>query len=236
MAERDREIIIKPNQRVAYVGKTNSGKTFLARHILLPFPRLIVFDSKGTMNLTEWKLSDSDATKRALKRGEPGRLWVPTPPGNDWTRWLDFIWEIRNVTLYVDEMMAVVPPRKSAPDQLNSLYTRGREFGIGVHASMQRPAWVPPFTLSEAEWLFVFRLSRAADRKAVSDFGDEYETMRNPVPDEHGFFIYNQTWRRPRYLKRFNASSVESSQGGAKAEMPASATPRPVAMQGRGRP
>lgn len=196
-------VTIHANQRVAFIGKTNSGKTFLARHLLQPIKRLIVLDGKGTLGGSEWNLEMGGTVERQLRAGKPARLRVVAPTNGDWTHWLRLAWDARNVTVYIDEMMTVVAPRQREPNELTALYTRGRELGIGVWASTQRPVWVPPFMLSEAEWIFLFRVSKPDDRKAVADFGDEYGMMRNPIRDEHGFWTYNVQWRRPIYTKRF---------------------------------
>lgn len=195
-------IIVKDNQRVAYIGKTGSGKTTLARFVTAPLPRLIVLDGKGSLGGSDWNLSQSRATKRSLERGDNGRLRVTGVTWSDWQPSLDMAWSIGNVVVYIDEMLLVAPSKP--PVQLARLYQIGREKGIGVQASTQRPRNVPAIMLSEAEWIFLFRVSRADDRKAVSDFGDENEVMRRPIHDEHGFYAFNAQWRAPVYYKRFS--------------------------------
>lgn len=202
-------IRVKSNERVALVGKTRSGKTYFARHLCAPLDRLVVFDSKGTLGGRDWNLSSHESTWRALKRGEAGRYRIVGDVGMDWRPWLRELWRMRPITLYIDELLAVVPRGHKAPTELDALYTRGGELGIGVWAGMQRPRWVPPFALSEAEWIFLFRVAKKSDRQAISEFGDDEEIMMQPIRDEHGFYIYRQGWRRPRYLPRYQANETD---------------------------
>jgi hypothetical protein len=198
-------IAVQSNQRVALVGKTASGKTYFARHLCAPLPRLIVFDPKGTLNTPEWNLGSGGDVIRRLKAGKPGRLRVPAPFNGDWTPYLRLVWSLKNITLYIDEIYGVIEPGHKPPAEFSALYTRGRELGIGVWGATQRPVWVPIFCLSEAEWLFVFRLSMKSDRQRLMEFGDESGMLGNPIRDEHGFMTYNPAWRKPIYTPRYLA-------------------------------
>jgi hypothetical protein len=211
-------IVIKDNERVAYVGKTDSGKTYLARHILAPMPRLIVLDGKGSLGGKEWNLqpggkNGSDVIRR-MQRGEPGRLRFTAQTESDWLWPLDLAWSLGHVVVYIDEMLLVAPNGRPFKE-LTRLYQIGREMGIGVQAATQRPRNVPQVMFSEAEWLFLFRVSKKEDRKMVADFGDEDETMLNPIRDRHGFYTYNQTWRHPRYTPAFRAPAAQQRAGSA---------------------
>jgi hypothetical protein len=212
-------VVVKANERVAYVGKTGSGKTFLARHVLAPIRRLVVFDPKATLGGPEWNLESGREAERRLLRGGDARIRIRAPLDDDWTPYLRMVWEARNVTLYIDEVYALVPEGKRAPAEFNALYTRGREMGIGVHASTQRPRSIPAVTLTEAEWLFVFRVARPEDRNYVAGFGDEQGLMKGLPRDEHGFWTYKATWRKPIYTPRFQARRAIPTTTGEKVEV-----------------
>lgn len=198
---------ILTSQRVAYIGKTGSGKTYLAQHVLAPVRRLIVLDGKGTLGGRNWNLSPAwdGATIRQLRTGHPGRLRIT---GFDyqqhWKPALDLAWQIRNVVVYIDEMTLVAHTPSNPPIELRRLYQMGRELNIGVQASTQRPRGVPAIMFSEADWIFLFRVSKREDRKTVSDFGDEYGYMMRPISDVHGFWGFNTEWRVPQYSPEFN--------------------------------
>lgn len=193
---------IKHNQRVAYIGKTGSGKTFLARHNLAMISRLIVLDAKGTISAKEWNLSTDGSVLRRLKAGQPGRFLVRGIRAEDFTPTLDLAWQIGNIVVYVDEM-ALVNPSSRPTFELARLYQQGREKQIGVQASTQRPRNVPAIMFSEADWIFAFRMSRREDRKTVADYGDEAETMLRPIRDTHGFYTYHPSWDRAIYTARY---------------------------------
>jgi hypothetical protein len=176
-------------------------------------PRLIVLDAKGTLGGSDWNLSTDRRVKAALERGDPGRLRVVGTSWTDWKPALEMAWRIHKVVVYIDEMLLVAPTGAKPPVELARLYQIGREYDIGVQASTQRPRNIPAIMLSEAEWLFLFRVSRMEDRKAVAEFGDEEQLMRNPIHDEHGFYAYNAQWRKPVYYKQFSPRQSTASAG-----------------------
>lgn len=192
-------ITINGANRVFTAGKTGSGKTHLNKYLLKPIERLVVFDSKGTLRDWNTKLWTADLAKKMVD-GENGRLRVLADDlgRTEWTEELNTIWRMRNVTVYIDEAMAIVPPGKRIPNELNRLYTRGREFGIGVWASSQRPAFIPRVMITESEWLIMFRLTMADDRKKMAESGMGPSVL-NIKRDKYGFWIMNQEWDYPIY-------------------------------------
>jgi hypothetical protein len=197
-----RKVTLRTDERAAFVGKTGSGKSYLARHFLAPVRRLVVFDGKGDLDLNEWGLVPAgQKEQRSLKNGGNGRLYVPPQLDGDWSEWLTLVYGLGNVLLYIDEMYAVVEPGKRPHPLLAACYTRGRSRGIGVWASTQRPSWVPLIMFSEAEWFFIFRLTMADDRKKLAGFtGPDVE---HPIKDRHGFFTYGVDWDDPQYTRIF---------------------------------
>ena len=196
------------SERVALVGKTGSGKTYLAGRLTAALPRLVVLDPKGTLK-GKWRLADwSDSRERQLRRGDPVRVRVPAPLDGDWEPYLWAAYEAGNCTVYVDEVYGVVPAGSRTPAALTALYTRGRELGIGTWAATQRPSWVPLFVLSEAEWLAQFRLSLDADRKRMAGLMGAGAALDNP-PDKYGFYLFNQSWHRPAYFSKVSLAKGE---------------------------
>ncbi len=203
-----KSVKIKSNERVFLAGKTGSGKTYLARHLLKAYKRLVVIDSKGT--LTDWGLDPWDReTKRRLKRGEDvrARVTFDIVQGleDEWNSLFAFLFEeVKfNFTLYIDETYGVVDFGTRAPPGLVALYTRGREFGIGVWAATQRPLGVPLVQKSEAEHVFMFRLILRGDRMHMGEFMGE-EVTEGVIPDEHGFYYKKVDWFDPVYVPIFN--------------------------------
>lgn len=183
-------------------GKTGTGKTYMLRHLTRGFRRFVVIDSKGTLtdwNTVEW---DREALK-LLNDGEPVRIRVAPPVVEDEREFYEDIFQkildAGDVTVYIDEAFAVT--ENGVPIKLKALYTRGREFGIGVWASTQRPHGIPLFMLSEAEHLFSFFLQLERDRKRMAEFmGEE---VLEPAPDEHGYYYAHAQDRHPVYKPKF---------------------------------
>jgi energy-coupling factor transporter ATP-binding protein EcfA2 len=195
--------LIYPNQRLLLAGKTGSGKTWLAERLTGSLNRLIVLDGKATLG--HWKLKEPGFIDwiQFLDRGQPGRFRVLPPITDHMADWYDEIFErlydAGNLTLYIDEGYAVSMGSGHFSKWLNALYTRGRERGIGVWAATQRPAWIPLFMISEADWLFVFRLNLEEDRKRLAAVAGEQ--VRSRIRDPHGFWLVNAGEDRPVYYK-----------------------------------
>lgn len=197
-------LVVRGDERVAYVGKTGSGKTFAAERVTGPLPRLVVLDPKG-MLAGKWNLRDWDNKEaKKLQRGEPCRIRVPAPYGGDWEPYMDAVYRAGRVCLYIDEVYGVVPPGHNPSPSFTACYTRGRELGIGVHAATQRPSKIPLFVLSEAEWTFCFRLKLKIDRKRMEETIGIIPDV--PARDEHGFYLSHASWMQARYYQKLRVS------------------------------
>lgn len=197
------KVSLRTDQRAAFVGKTGSGKTYLARAFTQPVRRLVVLDPKGTLSpelAPEWNLEPwTQDNVRKLKRGDNIRLRVPAPLDENWAPYLQTVWDIGNILVYIDEVYGVVNPGSKPPAELNALYTRGRERGIGVWASTQRPAWVPLIVLSESEWLFMMRLMLDKDRARMAEIMGAKVLNGIPPRDNYGYWFFNASWNEALY-------------------------------------
>ena len=198
---------IQSNQRVDFAGKTGSGKTFLAQYLLRPMRRLVVIDPKRTLGTPKWRmeLPTKDNLKK-LRDGESARIRFFDPPTIDkdgypnWDSVFELVWEVEDCVLYIDEMYSATK-NGYMTWPLRRLYTQGRELGIGVWASTQRPSRVPLEMFTEAEWSFIFMLNMQEDRKRIAKATGAAE-IENPIRDEHGFWVYNVLWSNAYYMRR----------------------------------
>lgn len=182
---------IKNNERVFICGKTGSGKTALAEFLLKKSNRLVVIDSKGNLK-DRMNLLDDNKGLKLLSKGREARVQILTPivdnPQLYFEDLFQQIYNMGNVILYIDEIFAITNGRDYGK-WLTALYTRGRELGIGVWISTQRPSRIPMFSLSESDYYFMFRLQLDEDKKRMSKILGE--GVLKPIEDEHGFYMYS---------------------------------------------
>ena len=195
---------IRSDERILCSGKTGSGKTYLMRYLTKPLRRLVVLDGKGTLD--NWDLVDLDRNSESLLFSDkPVRIRARLPereeaPEAYWDSILMKCYQAGDVTIYIDELYAVAPPNQKVLPALWTVYTRGREFSVGVWASTQRPVWIPLVALSEAEAYIVFRLTLEEDRKRMAAFIGP--TALNVIRDQHGFYFARAEWDNPEYFQK----------------------------------
>ncbi len=200
---------IKPTDRVILVGTTGSGKTYFAQHVLKRAPCLVVMDPKGLINSKEWALEPWDKKQRHLNKGENVRVRIPPQTHeDDWEYYFARIYEIararkyRPFVVYIDELYGIGPANGSRG--LQALYTRGRELGISVWASTQRPKRIPIYALSEAETIILFTTRMPQDVDLMGEMIPDLGQLTNdehPLRD-HNLIVYNvRSDRAVRYDK-----------------------------------
>lgn len=170
---------------------------------------MIVIDSKGTLG--DWQLEDySPELMEALAQGKAARVRIVPPLEGADNSFYDSIFyfalQVGGLTIYIDELYAIAPPNAKPPTYLNALYTRGREFGIGVWSSTQRPSWIPLYTISEADHYFMFYLALDTDINRMAGFMGK--GVLSPIKDAHGFYYASAQGRGATYSPRLDISKA----------------------------
>jgi hypothetical protein len=165
---------ILPNDRCTYIGKTGCGKTTLAEVILSQFTNVIAVDSKHTLNWAGFRVIKNENGLNGIKPGENVIFRVPDHWGNEeFDKFFRWVLKRGNTTVYVDEMYAVASAHTTPQSGLGAIATRGRELGVGLHASTQRPTRVPLFLISESEHQFLFTLRNPKDVKIAQEICEQ---------------------------------------------------------------
>lgn len=176
-----------PAARLAFVGPTGSGKSYLAREILRHYRNVIIVDPKHQWSWKrprdEWyelraatlgqlykQLQAADATGQPVLYRPPPEDLLPMNCRN-----LDHVADLalqrRNTILYYDELVYISGSsdwQVRAPKWYQAM-TTGRTRGVGVWNAFQRPSWVPMVALTEAEERFIFYLRNKDDRRRMEE-------------------------------------------------------------------
>lgn len=180
---------IQSNDRLAFVGKTGSGKTHACRKLVWePLESVIFYDIKGReyKKLDAPVLNTLDQVHEALfpdNDDEQLRKFVyrPSKPTFEkFDRLCRLVYERRNQHLIADELKTVYQGRSALSEYHNLIMTNGRSFGVGMSNNSQRPKRIPIEALSEAEHTFTFQLRISDDRDRMAGiYGEKAEQSRD---------------------------------------------------------
>ncbi len=158
---------------------------------------MVVVDTKG---LIEWgwpmvrtandlfrsarNRANLEANRRIIYRPEPSELRDPAILDSV----LGWCYRRTNTTIYLDEVFQVVA--NGIPLSLLDCVQRGREYGVEVWASTQRPSGIPLVLLTEASHYYVFHLSLREDRRRVEELCGVPAELPAQLTD-HRFYYSN---------------------------------------------
>lgn len=191
-------IIPSKTDRAVFVGTTGSGKTYLARQVLNFRKFVVVLDTKGFIDWKGYKLfkataKSDDKTFLKLQNSTDEKLIFR--PSAKWLRdddaienFFQWIYWRGNTTVYIDEATSIVNTHRM-PQGYFDLLVRGREKGIEVFTSTQRPSGIPQVILTESEHCYCFKIRHPSDQKKLFEmYGLDSDLIGNM--DKH-FFIYS---------------------------------------------
>lgn len=173
--------------RTGIFGRTGSGKTRLAAWLLSesPFDQqpYIVIDYKLEQLFSQTdRIKEIGLTDKLPK--SPG-VYIIHPPNDDDDAMEEWLWRLHeheNTGLYIDEGYGINRYSRAA----RALLTQGRSKHLPVIWISQRPSQIPPFVVSEADFLAVFKLQLPQDVAKVSEIMGRNATFASQtLPEYH---------------------------------------------------
>lgn len=188
---------ILTTEHVFIPGRTGSGKTFLARNYLANYPRVIVLDTKGTLEWPEVSSSEViiithlEELPKAIARYskviyKPAFEELNYPFYEEFYK---FCYLLGDVIVWTDEVMQVCPNSQKIPEYFKGIMTRGRELRVAAWNLTQRPSTIPLVTMSECTHVFAFDLNMKEDRKRLVEVTEQTEFYQKP--GYRVFWYYN---------------------------------------------
>jgi hypothetical protein len=196
--DKQQQLTLRYNQRLLFIGKTRSGKSFLSRALMQNFARdkdlqIIIIDPKH-----EWKKfgkGDSLSSPRLVtKYMEKVRIqifqtftWIPALD-----EMIDKILLRGKAIVIFDELGGLADANK-VPDGIMRLWSQGGGKGVGAWALIQRPKRVPLIIKEQSEVFFMFRIISLEQRKAIQDFISDIRVIEQALPKFY-FWVYEEGW------------------------------------------
>lgn len=180
------------SHRVGIFGRTGTGKTRKGVWVLshAPFDKLpyVVLDYK-----LERLFSRVDRVRPIGLTEKPPKapgLYIIQPEhteedDNAVEAWLWEIHKRENCGVYVDEGYGLDAKSRA----LRACLTQGRSKNLPFIFLSQRPSWISPFVVSEADFLDVFQLTLPQDVQKVSEImGRENAILSQSLPEYHSLW------------------------------------------------
>lgn len=200
---------ILTSEHVFVPGMTGCGKSYLAEAYLSKFPKVVKLDTKGealdklAKGKNPWPLVNPKELTVVTKLDDliensdaPYLIYNPDHDELDpvyYDAFFNWAYLHRNITVWVDEVMQVLPsPHKILPGY-KAVLTRGRYFDVSLWQLTQRPMGLPADTIAQSSHVFCFDLQLDQDRKKVADVTGvkDFHTK----PDGHNFWYWQSGWR-----------------------------------------
>lgn len=179
------------------LGRSQTGKTVLARHMHAESPRLSIFINRPgedrIPNIAGKEVRGIQALETGIQQGKRTFNYVSTDPGSDIRELIDWCWQLADlndrgvdIQLTIDEIHEFAPQSQKTDleprDSIRKVAKRGMKRGIKLVGITQDPVSLDKQTLRQREYLAVFPLS-AEQFRYMTDYG--VTEAINDLPEYH---------------------------------------------------
>lgn len=176
---------LRPSDSVAIVGHKGSGKTELAKKLIVTQRNMLILDTKRT---EDWSDVGTVVNSKEIFKVRGGRFvyrvdpeFVTDPEAqSQFFRWC---LDRGNSPCFVDELFTV----KDTPG-LMMLATQGRASNSGLWIGAQRPFNLPLYAMSEPNHFFVFRLLMLRDRQRIEEISGARIPWKTLQQEQFSFY------------------------------------------------
>jgi len=189
------QVSIQPNKRYTFIGKTRSGKSFLAWYLLHHFAKdkerqIIFIDPKHEHK----QFGDGkELNFPKLVKSYDSKAHVQVFQTFNWNAALDHMVDTvlkrGNVIVVLDELGGIADANR-VPSGLTRLWTQGGGKGVGAWAMLQRPKRTPQVIKTQTELYFVFRINSTEDRRDLLEYIPDRRVLEDRLP-LHYFWLYS---------------------------------------------
>lgn len=181
--------------KIAILGRSGSGKSFLAQKIASVYPRLFIFDTLYEYSNNGETVHTFEDFSENLIRNENSQEFVTViqfdieDSGNtqEFNEMLRCIYYRGNCTIFIDEIQNFSNVHQM-PDWLRKTCLTGRHRQIGLIYTTQRPGELHKTILSQASKVFCGNLHTLSDIRTMSNYLGKSDNEISELPDRK--FIY----------------------------------------------
>lgn len=190
------ELGISYNNRLLFVGKTRTGKTYLANYLLGQFVRkhenlqIVTLDPKHERRNFSKDGESIDFPKLVTRYDKKARFQCFQ--SYRWSQELEDTVDIllkRGSAIFDLDEVGGIATASSVPDGITRLWTQGGGKGVGAWAKIQFPKRVPGVIKSQSEFFFMFRINPEEDRNDMMNYIPDRKILQK-IPKRY-YWLYH---------------------------------------------